>query len=969
MLKIKIGVFTFLFAFLPFVLLAQETQIKGKVLESTDQNPLPNVQIGIERTDINAESDADGDFLLEGNELPEGNQILVLSLNGFLEKRYPIVIQRGETLELGELYLDSDSAEEGREIALINLSDEQLDDDMNSASNVSGLLASSKDTYFRAAAYDFSATFFKPRGFDNEYGKVLINGIEMNSPTTGRPEYAVFGGLNDVKRNEIFYEGSSANPLQFGGVAGTTNSIMRASKYWKGGKVQYAQSNRSYQGSVVGTYSSGLMPNGWAYTVLASRRFGNHGYQEGTLYDANSFFASVEKVFNDQHSLNFTGFYAPNRRGKSSAMTDEVKDLKGNHYNPYWGDQEGDARNARVKRVEQPTFMLNHYWNISPKTELNTNVAYQFGLIGNSRIDNGGTRMVEGPDGQKVYIGGAKNPSPDYYQNLPSYFLRYDDLEASNFQQAYLAEQEFKNNGQLDWAALYEANEIAMRNGGHSTYILQEEREDNATISANTILNSTISDHVKLSGALNYRHMKSENFSQVKDLLGGSGFLDVDFYADEPSEISGLVTDLAQSDMNNPDRIVKKGDRYKYNYDILYDYASAFAQAEFEYKNVDFFIGANLSNTTYQRDGHYMNGHFADNSYGKGEKMDFTNYGVKGGLLYKVTGQHMLRVHGAYLTQAPSIRNTYPNARQNGETVIDLNSEKITSADLSYIYRSPIIKGRVTGYYSDIEDATEIGHFFTQGLSGMGEDHDAAMVHEVSTGVNKRNMGVEFGVEAQVLPTIVLKAAGSFSQSVYTNNPDLYLTSDDFNANNMHGSQREFAQAHEGTPLTFGDGTTRLKNYHVGGGPETAFQVGVDYRDPNFWFVGATANFFGNAYVDVNKLRRTSNFTADVDGMTLSDYDEGRARELLKQDKLGHYMLVNLIGGKTWRVDQYTIGVFGVVSNLLNQDYRTGGFESGRKANFSNYNQDMSSPYGSQFGNMYFNGYGTTFYVSTYVRF
>src|SRR5690625_5224832 len=968
MLKLKIGLFSFLFACLPLTILAQETQVKGKVVEINSQNPLPNVPVSIEKVNLSVETDASGEFVLEGSQLPLGQQVLTLSSEDYQNKRYPIVINEGEVLELGVLELES-SIDEDLGIAEITLSEDQLDSDLSSASNISGLLSASKDTYFHAAAYDFSAAFFKPRGLDNEYGKVLINGIEMNSVTTGRPEYSSFGGMNNVKRNEIFYDGLTANPYQFGGIAGTTNSIMRASTYWEGGRIQYAQSNRSYRGSVMANYSSGLMANGWAYTVLASRRFGNHGFQEGTSYDANSFFASVEKVFSEKHALNFTGFFTPNTRGKSSAMTEEVKDLKGIHYNPYWGNQDGEQRNARKKRVEEPTIMLNHYWDISPNTSLNTNVAYKFGKIGNSRIDNGGTRPIEGPDGQKVYIGGAKNPSPDYYQNLPSYHLRYDDLDASNFQAAYMAQQNFINDGQLDWQALYEANEIAKRNGGYSTYILQEEREDNQTITVNTILNTALTDNINLNAALNYRKFKSENFSEVKDLMSGAGFMDVDFFADEPSEISGLVTDLAQSDLNNPDRVVRNGDRYKYNYDINSDYGSAFAQAEFNYRNVDFFVSGNISRTTYQRDGKFRNGHFPNNSFGKGEKLEFTDYGVKTGALFKITGQHMIRANAAYLTKAPSIRNAYPNARQNDETVIGLDSEKINTADLSYIYRSPIIKARATGFYSGIEDATEVGHFFTQGLSGMGEANDAAFVHEVTTGINKRNMGVEFGIEAQVLPTITLKAAGSFGQSVYTNNPDFYLTSQDFKTQDLHGSQLAFAEKHEGVPVTFGDGKTKIKDYHVGGGPERAWQVGFEYRDPDFWFIGATANFFSHGYVDVNKLRRSDNFTTDVDGITLADYDEDRARELLKQDDLGSYFLLNMIGGKTWKVGDYTIGLFGVISNLLNQEYRSGGFESGRKANFTNHNQDMSSPYGAQFGNNYFYGYGTTFYISTNIRF
>ena len=55
---------------------------------------------------------------------------------------------------------------------------------------------------------------------------------------------------------------------------------------------------------------------------------------------ANSMFASVEKKFNDKHSLNFTSIYAENSRGKSSPNTNEVNNLMGIKYNSYWGYQE-----------------------------------------------------------------------------------------------------------------------------------------------------------------------------------------------------------------------------------------------------------------------------------------------------------------------------------------------------------------------------------------------------------------------------------------------------------------------------------------------------------------------------------------------------------------------------------------------------------------------------------------------------
>ena len=200
----------------------------------------------------------------------------------------------------------------------------------------------------------------------------------------------------------------SDNEYSFGDLAGSTNIVMRASKYREGGRVSIASADRSYRGRLMASYSSGVLKGGWSYSLLASRRFGEGGYIEGTLYDANSFFIAVEKQINDKHSLNLTSFYAQNRRGRSTAVTDEVNRLKGRDYNPFWGEIDGNIRNSRIREIEEPVIMLNHYWDISSKTTLNTNIAYQFGEISNTRIDNGGTNLFTAQNGQQVFFRRCK---------------------------------------------------------------------------------------------------------------------------------------------------------------------------------------------------------------------------------------------------------------------------------------------------------------------------------------------------------------------------------------------------------------------------------------------------------------------------------------------------------------------------------------------------------------------------------
>lgn len=918
------------------------------------QEAIPQVKISIEGMPFETRTNGDGLFSFAHLKLPLGEQLVLVQAEDYLPQRIPIVLVSGETVLLDPILLQLDLSRLDERIGLVSISDVELNQDDGTVYNISGLLQASRDVFLKAAAFDFSATFFKPRGLDNSYGKVLINGLEMNKQFNGRPQWSNWGGLNDVQRNREFSMGLDANDYTFGDVAGTTNIIMRASRYRKGGQISIASANRSYQARIMGTYHSGLSQKGWAYSVSVAKRYGEAGFVDGTPYDADSFFLSAEKKLGSTQSMNLTAFYTPNERGRSSPMTEEIYNLKGLQYNPNWGYQENRIRNSRIREIKEPIVLLNHYWHISEKTQINTNFGYQFGTISNSRIDANGTQLVETSDGQAFFAGGARNPLGDYYQRLPSYFLRNPSPTAYQYQLAYQAEQEFVQNGQLDWTQLYRANTDVQGAGLPATYVLQNDVTEDTQISMNAIVTAEINEHISFNGTLSHRDLTSENYAQIADLLGSSGYLDIDSFTEAASgdESEGLTTDRAQSDLRNPNRIALENERYKYNYEIKAKASNAFVQSQFAFASVDFYLGATAGQTSYQRNGFFENGNFpGDGSFGLGELLNFTTYGIKGGLLYKITGRHLVDMNVGYFTKPPSIRESFSNARQNNDVVNELKVATVQNASLSYRYRSPMIKARLTGFYVGFENQNDIGFYFTEDISGLGIEGDA-FVQEVVTGINSRNVGIELGIEAQLTPTFMVKLAGSLGQYIYTNHPNLYITSDDFE-----------------NAIVFGDGTTRLKNYHVAGGPERAYQIGFEYRDPSFWWLGVTGNYFSHAFIDVNNLARTANFSSDFDGQPFNDYDEVLGRELLEQEQIEPYALVNVIGGKSWRIGRYFVGFFASVNNVLNQEYRTGGFEQGRNTNYRTIKEDRSREHGPLFGNRYFFGSGTTYYINAYVRF
>ncbi|APG60918.1 TonB-dependent receptor [Christiangramia salexigens] len=941
-MKIKVTM-AFVLMLIGISMNSQKTSITGRFADAFTEVPLPQVKVSIEGQFLEVYSESSGDFRLDLDDFISEDVILRIEKPGYILKRIPIHIETGQEKDLLVILLEPDLAFEQTHQNTISLSEAELLSEDSEFDNISGVLQSSRDVFQNAAAFDFSQTFFRPRGLSSDYGKILINGIEMNSFYDGKPQWSMWGGLNDVQRNQVFSVGLSSNDYQFGGIGGTTNIIMRASKYQRGGRISIAGSNRSYKGRLMATYASGEEDHNWFYAVSVGRRYADEAYIDGSVYDANSIFIAVEKLISNEHSLNFSAFYTPNFRGKSAPLTQEVFNLKGRTYNPYWGAQDGKIRNSRLREIRMPVFMLNHNWELSKALNLNTNLGFQFGEISNSRIDYGGTSL-ETVNGQSFYQGGGANPDPVYYQKLPSYFLRFEDNR--NYEAAFLAQTDISQNGQIDWEKLYASNLIAKTSGLNSVYILAKDVNKERQISVNSILDWKLNNNMTVNSAVKYTQLQNQNFARVGDLLGGEKFLDIDVFALELGETPGVAV---QNDLRNFNRLVEVDDSFKYNYEILAKEAEVFSQLLWTRRSWETYLAANLEWVSYQRNGLYQNGIFAENSWGKSKPAEFLNLGFKIGGIYKFSGKHNLEVNLGYLEKAPGIRNSFINPRQNNLLVTDLQSEKISTADISYRYRSPAINFRVSTYCTVINDATEVSYYFSDGLSGLEQGNTAAFVQEVLADIDKKYYGFELGAFSQVTPTIRVKAALGLGQYIYSNNPDLSLTSANFE-----------------TKLNYEKAF--LKNYHLPGGPQTAGQIGFEYRDPQFWWFGTTLNYFSRSFIDINPLSRTKNFRLDSDGLPLLDFDENAARELLKQEEFQDYFLVNLIGGKSWRIKDKYLGTFVSLNNIFNTLYKSGGFEQARNSNYRNLKLDLDRDL-PLFGPKYWFGAGSSFFANLSLRF
>ena len=921
----------------------QPASVVGKVVDAKTQKPISNVVVSIENTNLTRLTNSEGVFVIDN--ATAGSQILKISSVDYETQLLPIEITKYEKLDIGTIALEDDKEVE-QQMALVTLTENDLGDDNSGSENTSGLLQASRDVFQQSAAFNWGQARFRMRGLDNEYGNILINGITMNKIIDGRPQFGNWGGLNDATRNQEFTNGSAPNDYIFGGILGTQEINTRASLYRKGTRLSFASTNTNYSGRVMATHVSGMDKDGWAYVLSAGRRWAQEGYFEGTDYAANSFFASVEKRINDNHTLNFTSIYAQNKRGRNSPNTNEVMNLVGNRYNSFWGFQEGRARNSRDRELEEPMFMLEHFWKVTSRTKINTTVMYQMGQIGNSRLD----------------FQGVDNPDPTYYRRLPSYFTSlfndttnaFEGNSPANIALANGARARFIANPQINWDLLVNQNRSTA--AGNSVVVQYEDRVDDKLWVANTVLTTQLSDNILMHAGGSFRKLESSNFQNLQDLLGGKFFRDVDPF--------GQNANQQQSDLNNPNRNVVVGDRYGYDYNMFANVADVFTQFKFNYNKIDFYLAQNYSRSEYQREGLYRNGYYPTNSFGKSDNKVFDNFGFKGGLTYKISGRQFLTGNAFYQTKAPSMRNVFPNARVSNNATLNISNENITSGDVSYVINTPKFKGRLTGYFSKVRNATRTTFFFADGV-GIDDgdpatnDENGDFLAETITGLDRRNVGAELGLEFQLSSTLKATATAAYGEFTFDSNPNASYTQD---------SQ---ASATKPNPI-INLGSSNMKGYRQGGTPQQAASIGLEYRDPKFWFVGANLNYLGANYIDVAPILRTANFFknfgAEQFGNPFSEATASRARELLKQERLPDFMLLNMTGGKSWRVKGNTIGFFATINNLLDVQYKTGGFEQARNASFRELNNDYVSGT-PPFAPRYFMGFGRTYFVNLYINF
>lgn len=920
--------------------------IKGIMQDAGNKGTLAGVLIEIQKTDFSAQTNSSGVF--EIADIPYGQYIVQFTAQGYQIKTLSIEVKDGVN-DLGVVLMDLDVTNENiapeDAIPTIMISDQQIESGSSGNESTAGLLNASNDIFSNKVSFAFSVARFRIRGYESDYTSVFMNNAPMNDLESGEPTWWAWSGLNDVTRNRQSSLGMAAVPYTFGDIGGTSFFDTRAGGQQKGFRFSYSYGNRSYNHRLMATYNTGLLPSGWAFSASASWRYAPEGaYVKGAYYNSASYYVGVEKQFGKQ-SIALSIMGTPSVRGKAGPAIQEMYTLAGtNYYNPNWGYQtsgktgELQVRNAKVSETHQPLFILTHEADLTSKINLMTSVSYQFGKEGNTALD----------------WYDAQDPSPDYYRKLPSY--AQDPIQRELITQLYSNNERLR---QIDWDRLYEINRNSFAtienvdgiqgnsvSGRRARYIVEERRSDIQKANANITLNANVAKFLTVDAGFTYQFYNSKNFKVVEDLLGADFYVDINRFVERDSALVGNENSY-QNDLARPNRILKVGDRFGYDYDAFIHKASAWAQLNFTFSKLDFFLAGFGSYTTYWRQGNVQNGQFANNSLGQSAVQQFWNYHVKGGLTYKINGRNYLYANGSYQTTPPLFQMAYIAPRTRDQVLDSLRSSSCYSFEGGYVLNAPRFKLKLTGYYTKFLDQIFQRSFYLD-AGGTTQLSTGNFVNFVMRGVEKQHAGVEVAGEVSLNGGISISAAASVGEYIYTARPTSTVYLD-----NAPGAFEE-------------EQTIYIKNFYVPNTPQMAFNLGFWYRAPKFWTLSFNFNYFHANYADIYFNRRTIQ-AVSATGQTPQYVEEAIQQgsdlwnSILQQEEMPGQFSADVYISKSWKIKNFYFIISLSVSNMLNNTaMRTSGFEQFR-FDYADKNVD-------KFPNKYYYAYGTNFMLNLTFR-
>lgn len=842
-----------------------QTTVKGQLVDSETGEPLVGVAVMVEGTSQGTVTDIDG-YFKQG--VAQGGT-LVFKYVGFKDLKKKIT-QKGASVDLGVIKMDPDAvmladvtitssiAVARKTPVAVSTIDPVFIEEKLGTQEFPEILKSTPGIYATKDGGGFGDSKVNIRGFKSENSAMMVNGVPMNGMENNKVYWSNWSGLSDVTRSIQIQRGLGAAKVASPAVGGSINIITKTTEAKKGGSVSYAMGNDGYN-KILFNLSSGLSKDGWAFSLLGAKTWGD-GYIQGTEFEGYTWFVSIAKRFNDNHQLSLTAFGAPqwhnqrsNQNGLSIKEWQRVKQYMGEEspykYNSTFGYRNGQSYNSSKNSYHKPQISLNHLWQIDQKSSLSTALYVSIG-----RGD------------------GYRGTGDSTYAN--SWYGSTNGLVNTQFR---------RPDGTFDYDAVETMN-AASTNG--SKMVMSKMMNNHLWYGLLSTYTTKIGENFDFYGGIDFRYYKGLHQDVLTDLFGGTYFIDSYNRKNVTAENNPAVG-------GNSSYINEKlnvGDVLRRDYDGFVMYEGVFAQLEYNQDKLSAFVSGGASNTGYWR---YDRMYYSkDNA--KSSTKNYLGGNIKGGANYNLTENHNVFVNAGYINRAPMFDTSFINSQTSHDRNPDAKNEKIMSFELGYGYRSRFFTANLNGYYT---------RWMDKALYDSGTTADGLRWAMNMTGANADHWGVEFDFVAK--PLNWLDVTGMFSwgdwrwKGVATGY--LFDSQGQMLKNTRGDVVTDMAEAEKYKYLV------DMDNVNVGGSAQTTAALGLGVRPITGLRIGVDWNFFSRNFADYDINANTT--TPNEPYVIGSPW------------KIPSYSTFDISAGYSFDFGKVRATLSGNVNNVLDQEY------------------------------------------------
>ena len=544
--------------------------------------------------------------------------------------------------------------------------------------------------------------------------------------------------------------------------------------------------------------------NGWSLATNLIARTGRDLFVEGLFGNSLELNAMASKTWKDKHTLSMALFMKPSMRGTRLASTAEAFRLTGNNlYNPAWGYQNGKVRNSRIRREVLPTAFVDYDVKLNESTKLNVSMVLTAGIEEYSSLE----------------WFDAHTPSPDNYRYMPSYFGDEEDI-------FHAVESAWLNNDtrytQIDFDKLIATNRL---NGDKAVYAISDRVQ--RTIDAafrgggtTTINKSTISYGLEI-GSYNCR-----SYKQMRDLLGGSYILDLDYFLRDDDTYGNSL----QNNLENVNHRVEEGERFGYDYAIRKFNVSAFTTYHYSAERFTLDFAAKVGYDKILREGFYKKELFADNSFGESRSLKFSPYSARLRAGYLIADNHYVEVVASAESASCDVENLFLQSQYNNRIVDNPTMRSVYRGGMRYSFQMKDFALNTTLFISSELNDTQVRHLYDD---IWGEYADI-----VINRINRLCYGLEVEADYSFANHFRANAALSVGRYSYAKNPLVTIYTD--TDNTLLANRIE----------------SHIKGLPLGNMPQVAATIGLSYYNRGWW-VAVNANYAGLRYIEPSIVMRT----------------------------------------------------------------------------------------------------------------